>query len=93
MEQRLAIITVATGAVRSISPADMYVYEFDWSPDSKNLAYLAAPGDGDNNWYIAEVYAIDAESGAVRHILQTVDASGERANGRPMARQSHLSAA
>ncbi len=70
VEQRLAIVTVSTGAVRSISPADMYVYEFDWSPDSKNLAYLAAPGDGDDNWFIAELYAIDAESGAVRHILK-----------------------
>ncbi len=69
-EQRLAIVNVASGAVRSISPADMYVYEFDWSPDSKNLVYLAAPGDGDNNWYIAELYAIDAESGTVRHILK-----------------------
>jgi dipeptidyl aminopeptidase/acylaminoacyl peptidase len=70
VEQRLAIVNVATGAARSISPADMYVYEFDWSPDSKNLAYLAAPGDGDNNWYIAELYAIDAESGVVRHVLK-----------------------
>ena len=70
MEQRLAIVNVATGMARSISPADMYVYEFDWSPDSKNLAYLAAPGDGDDNWFIAELYAIDAESGAVRHILK-----------------------
>ncbi len=69
-EQRLAIVTVSTGAVRSISPADMYVYEFDWSPDSKNLVYLAAPGDGDDNWFIAEVYTIDAESGVVRHILK-----------------------
>jgi dipeptidyl aminopeptidase/acylaminoacyl peptidase len=70
VEQRLAIVTVNSGAVRSISPADMYVYEFDWSPDSKNLVYLAAPGDGDDNWFIAELYAIDAESGAVRHILK-----------------------
>ncbi len=70
VEQRLAIVNVATGAVRSISPADMYVYEFDWSPDSKNLAYLAAPGDGDDNWYVAQLYGIDAESGAVRHILK-----------------------
>ncbi len=70
VEQRLAIVNVATGAAKSISPADMYVYEFDWSPDSKNLAYLAAPGDGDDNWYVAELYAIDAESGAVRHILK-----------------------
>jgi dipeptidyl aminopeptidase/acylaminoacyl peptidase len=70
LEQRLAIVNVATGMARSISPADMYVFEFDWSPDSKNLVYLAAPGDGDDNWYIAELYAIDAESGAVRHILK-----------------------
>jgi dipeptidyl aminopeptidase/acylaminoacyl peptidase len=70
IEQRLAIVTLATGAARSISPPDMYVYEFDWSPDSKNLAYLAAPGDGDDNWYVAELYAIDAESGVVRHVLK-----------------------
>jgi dipeptidyl aminopeptidase/acylaminoacyl peptidase len=48
----------------------MYVYEFDWSPDGKELAYLSAPGDGDDNWYVAELYAIGAESGAVRHILK-----------------------
>jgi len=69
-EKRLAIVNAGTGAARTISPADMYVYEFDWSPDSKNLAYLAAPGDGDDNWYNAELYAIDAESGAVRQIFK-----------------------
>jgi len=78
MEQRLAIVNVANGAVRPISPADMYVYEFDWSPDSKNLVYLAAPGDGDDNWFIAELYAIDAVSGAVRHVLKPT------LQGRPM---------
>jgi dipeptidyl aminopeptidase/acylaminoacyl peptidase len=70
VEKRLAIVNVATGAARTISPADMYVYEFDWSPDGKELAYLSAPGDGDDNWYVAELYAIGAESGAVRHILK-----------------------
>jgi dipeptidyl aminopeptidase/acylaminoacyl peptidase len=70
VEQRLAIVNVATGVARSISPADMYVYEFDWSPDSKNLVYLAAPGDGDDNWYVAELYAIDAASGQVRPLLK-----------------------
>ena len=77
LEQRLAIVNVATGTVRPISPADMYVYEFDWSPDSKNLVYLAAPGDGDDNWFIAELYAIDAESGAVRHLLKPTTAQGK----------------
>jgi len=69
-EQRLALVNLNTHEVRPISPANMYVYEFDWSPNSKSLAYLAAPGAGDDNWYIAEVYAIDAQSGAVRKILK-----------------------
>ncbi len=73
-EKRLTIVNLGTGgtaaAARTISPADMYVYEFDWSPDSKELAYLAAPGDGDDNWYVAQLYAINAESGAVRHVFK-----------------------
>ena len=69
-EQRLAIVNLATRETRAITPADMYVYEFDWSPDSKSMAYLAAPGAGDDNWFIAELYAIDAQSGAVRKILK-----------------------
>jgi dipeptidyl aminopeptidase/acylaminoacyl peptidase len=69
-EKRLSIVNVGTGTARAISPADRYVYEFDWSPDGKELAYLAAPGDGDDNWYIAQLYAIDAQSGTVRHILK-----------------------
>src|SRR5260370_39430445 len=48
----------------------MYVYEFDWSPDSKEIVYLAAPGPGDDNWYIAEVYRVDAQSGGVSHLLK-----------------------
>src|SRR5260370_8945572 len=48
----------------------MYVYEFDWSPDSKEIVYLAAPGPGDDNWYMAEVYRVDAQSGGVSHLLK-----------------------
>lgn len=68
--QRLALVNPATGVPRVISPDGMHVYEYDWSPDGKELAYLAAPGPGDDNWYIAELYAIDAQSGAARHILK-----------------------
>ena len=59
-EQRLALIDLATGDFRQISPADMYVYEFDWSPDSTRFAVIAAHGNGDNNWYIANLYTLDA---------------------------------
>ena len=69
--QRIALISPgASGQPRVISPPGMYVYECDWSPDSREIAYLAAPGPGDDNWYVAELYAVDAQSGAVRHILK-----------------------
>jgi dipeptidyl aminopeptidase/acylaminoacyl peptidase len=30
-EQRIAIVALATGAVREVSPANMFVYDYDWS--------------------------------------------------------------
>jgi dipeptidyl aminopeptidase/acylaminoacyl peptidase len=55
-EQRLTVVDVASGKVRQCSPPDMYVYEFDWSPDSKSFAIIAAHGAGDSNWYVAQIY-------------------------------------
>ncbi|MGA8806372.1 MAG: hypothetical protein WB973_00750, partial [Thermoanaerobaculia bacterium] len=34
-EQRVAIVDLATKKVRIVTPADMYVYHFGWSPDGK----------------------------------------------------------
>lgn len=59
-EQRLALVDTANGQLRLISPADMYVYEYDWSPDSAKIAATAAHGNGDDNWYDAEIYIFDA---------------------------------
>jgi dipeptidyl aminopeptidase/acylaminoacyl peptidase len=59
-EQRLAIANLATGRVRQITPADMYVYEYDWSPDSTKIVATAAHGNGDDNWYVAQIYIFDA---------------------------------
>jgi Tol biopolymer transport system component len=67
-EQRLTTVDVATGNVRHLSPADLYVYEYDWSPDSKNLAATAAHGSGDDNWYVAELYIISLASGQTKSI-------------------------
>jgi dipeptidyl aminopeptidase/acylaminoacyl peptidase len=59
-EQRLALVDLASGDFRQVSPADMYIYEYDWSPDSWHFAVIAAQGNGDNNWYIANLYTLDA---------------------------------
>ena len=67
-EQRLSLVDVATGKLRQISPADMYVYEYDWSPDSKSFVTTAAHGNGDNNWYIAQIYTVPAAGGEMKSI-------------------------
>jgi dipeptidyl aminopeptidase/acylaminoacyl peptidase len=39
-----------------LTPPNLHVYEFDWSPDSKSLAYIAADPPGENNWWVAKLY-------------------------------------
>jgi dipeptidyl aminopeptidase/acylaminoacyl peptidase len=43
------------------------VYEFDWSPDSKSLAYVAADPPGEDSWWVAKLYtqALGAEPKAI----------------------------
>jgi dipeptidyl aminopeptidase/acylaminoacyl peptidase len=69
-EQRLALVDLSTGTVRQISPAGMYVYEFDWAPDNKRLVLTAVRGSGSNNWWIAGLFALDAASGAMSPLLE-----------------------
>ncbi len=69
-EQRLAVVDGVSGRVRQISPADLYVYEYDWSPDGKNFTATAAPGAGDTNWYFAELSVISAATGETRSIFK-----------------------
>jgi dipeptidyl aminopeptidase/acylaminoacyl peptidase len=54
--QRIAAIDATNGELSQITPANLHVYEFDWSPDSKKLAYVAAPPPGENNWWVAKLY-------------------------------------
>ncbi|MGH9748097.1 MAG: prolyl oligopeptidase family serine peptidase [Candidatus Acidiferrales bacterium] len=68
LEQRLALVDAATAKLRQISAKDLYVYEFDWAPDSKQLAITAAHGNGDNNWYVAGLFTIEAGSGAMHDV-------------------------
>jgi len=63
--QRIAILDVASCNLRQVSPLDLHVYDYDWSPDDKMFVATAAPGPGDNNWWIAQIYTFDiAENNA-----------------------------
>ena len=67
-EQRIALVDVDTGALREVSPPDLYVYDYDWSPDGRRLVAEAARGSGTNNYWTAELFLIEADSGQTRSI-------------------------
>jgi dipeptidyl aminopeptidase/acylaminoacyl peptidase len=56
--QRLAVVPVGSGpaAPKMVSPENLHVYEFDWAPDSRAVAYTAAEPPGENNWWVAKLY-------------------------------------
>src|ERR1700736_1131979 len=68
--QRIAVVDVATGQLRQVSPPDLHIYDFDWSPDDKMFVATAAPGPGDNNWWIAQIYKIDIAKGDAKSIYK-----------------------
>jgi dipeptidyl aminopeptidase/acylaminoacyl peptidase len=69
-EQRIATISRDGGNLRLISPADHYVYEYDWTPDGRGFVVTTAQGDGDNNWWIAELASVDADTGQMRSMAK-----------------------
>jgi dipeptidyl aminopeptidase/acylaminoacyl peptidase len=52
-EQRIAEVEGAT--LNFVTPADLYVYEFDFLPNG-GFVGTAAPGDGDSQWWVAKLY-------------------------------------
>ena len=58
--QRIAVAQADAsqpGSPSLVSPANLHVYEFNWAPDSKGVAYIAANPPGENNWWTARLYA------------------------------------
>ena len=92
-EQRLAVFDlagspVAADAVKPVSPADRYIYEYDWTPDGAGFVVTSALGNGDNNWWVATLDAVDATTGAVRNIAKPktqINAPRVSADGRNVA--------
>src|SRR5882724_1206701 len=68
--QRIAVLDIANGQVRQLSPPDLHIYDYEWSPDDKMFVATAAPGPGDNNWWIAQIYTINIEKGTATSIYK-----------------------
>src|SRR5216117_2101344 len=68
--QRIAVLNVATGQLRQVSPENLHIYDYDWSPNDKTFVATAAPGPGDNNWWIAQIHTIDIPKGNATSIYK-----------------------
>jgi len=76
--QRVAMVAVETAQFTVptfISPPDLHVYEFDWSPVTNSIAYIAADPPGENNWWTARLYS-QAVSGSPALVLNPAQVSG-----------------
>jgi dipeptidyl aminopeptidase/acylaminoacyl peptidase len=80
-EQRIAILR-PDGTFRFASPPDLFVYEYDWRPDEAGFVGTAAPGDGDNNWWVAKLYKFDIKSTAASVLYTPENARQQLADPR-----------
>src|SRR4029077_7610705 len=58
------------GKLRQVSPPNLHIYDYDWSPDDKKIVATAAPGPGDNNWWLTQIYAFAIFKGEARSIYK-----------------------
>src|SRR6266404_6809088 len=68
--QRIAVLDVTTRQLRQVSPENLHIYDYDWSPDDKTFVATGAPGPGDNNWWIAQIYRIEISRGTATSIYK-----------------------
>ncbi len=73
--QRIATVPAAGGKATLVTPKSVFVYEYDWAPDSRHLAYIGAPPPGRDNWWTAKLYT-QAPGGTPKVILDPNTASG-----------------
>jgi dipeptidyl aminopeptidase/acylaminoacyl peptidase len=69
-EERIATIELSTDRLAQVTPADVYVYEYDWTPDGEAWAVSAAHGSGDANWWIARLYRVSAQTGEMSELYK-----------------------
>jgi dipeptidyl aminopeptidase/acylaminoacyl peptidase len=70
-EQRIAVLD--NGSLRWESPPDLFVYEYDWRPGGLGFVGTAAPGNGDDNWWSAKLYAFSAADAGAKLLFAPAD--------------------
>lgn len=68
--RRLCTVALASDQPAPVTPANVTIWEYAWSPDSERFAVYYSAGAGETDWYRGQVGTVPAEGGAVRRLTQ-----------------------
>ena len=75
--QWVAAANAQTGNLSVLTPKTLHAYEFDWAPDGKHLAFVAANPPGENTWWISQMYTVTTgQPDSAKSILDPQKISG-----------------
>jgi dipeptidyl aminopeptidase/acylaminoacyl peptidase len=68
--QRLWTVRPESDTPEPVTPPDLTVWSFAWSPDGKQLAVFYSTGPSETDWYRGQIGIVPAGGGAVRQLTQ-----------------------
>jgi dipeptidyl aminopeptidase/acylaminoacyl peptidase len=74
--QRVYSVDATSGKGDWLTPANLHVYEFNWSPNSSEIAFIGANPPGENTWWIARLYSESVATHTPKVVLDPVNVSG-----------------
>src|SRR5258706_3924260 len=67
---RLWKVHVNSDIPEPVTPDGFTIWEYAWSPDSRQLAVYYSTGPGETDWYRGQIGIVSADGGAIRQVTQ-----------------------
>lgn len=68
--QRLWTVSRDGDTPRAVTPANLTVWRYAWSPDSRSFAVYFSTGPGETDWYRGQLGVVSSMGGAIRQIAE-----------------------
>ena len=68
--RRLWTVALTSDQPAPVTPANLTIWEYAWSPDGQQFAVYYSAGPGETDWYRGQIGTVPAEGGAVRRLTR-----------------------
>lgn len=68
--RRIWTVALTSDQPAPVTPDNLTIWEYAWSPDGKQFAVYYSAGPGETDWYRGQVGVVPAEGGAVRRLTR-----------------------